>query len=352
MSKKEKLDVVKSEAKAAKAAKAEAKKIKKTKTPLSKEKVRKMLFGSKDDIGLLKKLAVYIILIGVGFIFILPILSIISTSFMSLDDLLDPGVVWFPSQFSFKNYRLAMDTMNFGKSLVDSLILSGVPSLIQVVTCSIVGYGLARYNFKGKNLIFMILIVSFIMPQQLTILETFRVYNDMGFTGTIWAYAAPAIFGQGIKSQLFILICWSFFKQIPKALSEAAQIDGAGHFKQFFRIAIPSASGALIVVLLFSFVWYWNEEFLANLYFYTSSGAMIGEKEGYGFSPLITQLAKFDGQYNKSRDANNAGSDKPTLSTSLSMCATVLTIAPLLLLYFILQKQFVESVDRAGITGE
>lgn len=350
MSKKEKLDVVKAEAKAEKEkqkkAKAEAKKIKKTKTPLSKDKVRKMLLGSKDDMGLLKKIAVYVILIGVGFIFILPILSIISTSFMSLDDLLDPGITWFPSKFSFDNYNLAIKTLDYWKALKDSLILAGVPTLIQVCSCAVVGYGLARYNFKGKKLVFAIIILSFIMPQQLTILETFRIYDKVGFTHSVKAFAIPAIFGQGLKAQLFILICWSFFKQIPKALSEAAQIDGAGHFKQFFRIAIPSAAGALVVVLLFSFVWYWNEEYLSNLFFYTASD------ESYGYTPIITQLAKFDASYSESLNVNSSTESRPSLNTSLSMCATVLTITPLLLLYFILQKQFVESVDRAGITGE
>lgn len=350
MSKKEKLDAVKAEARAEKEKKkkalAEAKKIKKTKTPLSKEKVRKFLLGSKDDMGLLKKLAVYIILIGVGFIFVLPILKIISTSFMSLNDLLDPGVVWFPSEFNFDNYKLAMNTLNYGKAIVDSFIISGVPTLIQVAVCAVVGYGLARYDFKGKKLVFAILILSFIMPQQLTILESYRIYAKIGFTGSIKAFAVPALFGQGLKSQLFILICWSFFKQIPKALSEAAQIDGAGHFKSFFRIAIPSAAGALVVVLLFSFVWYWNESYLTSLYFYTNSGDAIK------YSPIITQLGKFDADYSSSRNANSSTESRPSLNTSLSMCATVLSILPLLVIYFILQKQFVESVDRAGITGE
>ena len=350
MSKKEKLDVVKAEAKAEKekhkAAKAEAKKIKKTKTPLSKDKVRKMLMGGKEDMGLLKKIAVYAILIGVGFIFILPILSIISTSFMSLDDLLDPGITWFPSEFSFDNYKLAMDTLDYWVAFKDSIIVSTVPTLIQICSCSVIGYGLARYNFKGRKLIFGIIILSFIMPQQLTILETVRTYSDLKLMYSIKAFAVPAIFGQGLKAQLFILICWSFFKQIPKALSEAAQIDGAGHFKQFFKIAIPSAAGALVVVGLFSFVWYWNEEYLSNLYFYTASNDTPGLK------PLITQLSKFDGEYAASLNVNSSTETRPSLNTSLSMCATVLTILPLLIVYFILQKQFVESVDRAGITGE
>lgn len=328
-----------------KIAKVKAAKMEKTKTPLSKDKVRKKLLGSKDDMGLLKKLAVYVILIGVGFIFVSPLLSILSTSFMSLEDLLDPGVIWLPSSFSFDNYKQAMEVMNYWDSIIDSFIVAGVPTLLQVVSCSVVGYGLARYDFKGKKLLMAILILSFIMPQQLTVIETYRLYNSLGFTGSILAFAVPAIFAQGLKSQLFILICWSFFRQIPKALSEAAQIDGAGHFKQFFRIALPSASGAIVVVLLFSFVWYWNENYLTQLYFYTASGDAIG------FAPIITTLARFDSTYETGRDANS-GSSRPTLNTALRMCATMLAILPLLLIYFVLQKQFVESIDRAGITGE
>ena len=131
--------------------KAEKVKVKKAKTPMSKEKLHKIMFGTKDDMGLLKKIVVYVILTCVGFVFVYPLLKVLSTSFMSLSDLFDSSINWIPSKLRFENYRTTMKAMNYWKSLKDSFIISGLPTLCQVVSCSIVGYGLARYNFKGKN---------------------------------------------------------------------------------------------------------------------------------------------------------------------------------------------------------
>lgn len=325
--------------------KAEKVKVKKPKTPMSKEKFRKIMMGSKDDMGLLKKIVVYVILTCVGFVFIYPLLRIFSQSFMSLSDLLDSSINWIPSSFRLSNYEGAMTAMNYWKSLKDSFIISGLPTLCQVVSCSVVGYGLARYNFKGKKLVMGLLIFSFVLPSSLLLTTQYQMYNSFGWTGTIWTFIFPAILANGFKSQLFILICWSFFKQIPPVLNEAAAIDGAGHFKSFFKIAIPSAAGALVVVLIFSFVWYWNEQYLSQLYLYQRDVS----KNIY--TPLINQLSIFQSSFD-SAYGNSTGSSSMTINDAYRNAATILTIAPLLIIYAILQKQFVESVDRAGITGE
>lgn len=323
---------------------AKAEKIKKTKTPMSKEKLKKTIMGSKDDMGLLKKVVVYGILICVGFIFLYPMAQIIATSFMNKRDLMDASINWIPSEFSFTNYALTMDKINYWKCIKDSIIIAGLPTLCQIVVCSIVGYGLARYNFKGKNLIMALLVISFVIPTQVMTIPIYWLYSKFNITGSLLSFILPAIFGQGFKSQLFILICWSFFKQIPQVLNEAAQIDGAGHFKQFFRIAIPSAKGALVVVFLFSFVWYWNEDYLTQLYLYRQGKAGV-------WTPIVNQLAKFDAAtVNSTYDTSNSA--VPSIAQAYGMAATVLAILPILIMYIILQKQFVESIDRAGITGE
>lgn len=316
------------------------------KTPFTKEKFRKKMMGTKDDMGLLKKFAVYVILISVGFMFIYPILKVLSTSFMSVADLLDSSINWIPSKFSLKNYKDAMTAVDYLESIKDSFVISGLPTIIQVCSCALIGYGLSRYDFKGKGFVFGMVILGFVLPQQLMIQPTYELYSQLNLTGTLASYIIPAIFGQGLNSSIFILICWSFFKQIPAALNEAAQIDGAGHIKQFFKIAIPSAAGALIVVFLFSFVWYWNEDYLSNLYLYSTTGAR-------DYTPIVNQLAKFRSVFTQATTSSSTGSlTTDSANTALEMAATMLTILPLLLIYFLLQKQFVESVDRAGITGE
>jgi multiple sugar transport system permease protein len=320
-------------------------KVKKTKSPMTKDRFRKILMGTKDDMGLLKKIVVYVILTCVGFIFVYPLLKVLSTSLMSLADLFDSSINWLPSKFQTVNYKVTMKAMNYWKSLKDSFIVSGVPTLCQVVSCSIVGYGLARYNFKGRNLIFGLIIFSFVLPTSLTLSTQYQMYNSMGWTGTLLTFVVPAIFANGLKSQLFILICWSFFKQIPPVLNEAASIDGAGHLKSFVKIALPSASGALIVVLIFSFVWYWNEQYLSQLYLYSKVSSS-------NYTPLINQLASFSDSFSSTYSSTTGASNSATINDAYRMAATILTIIPLLIIYAILQKQFVESVDRAGITGE
>jgi multiple sugar transport system permease protein len=270
---------------------------------------------------------------------------------MSLNDLIDSAITWIPSEFSFKNYLMTIEVINYWESLLHSVIIAGAPTLCQVAVCSFVGYGLARYNFKGKSLIMVILILSFCIPTQVMNIPIFWLYAKMKITGSLNAFIIPALLGQGLKSPLFILICWAFFRQIPRVLSEAAQIDGAGHFKQFFRIGIPSAKGALVVVFLFSFVWYWNESYLTRLYLYKSGKPLY-------WHPLTMELDRFESAFNSVASGNVTTSSGQSMvqgasiNQAYSMAATVLSILPLLIIYLVLQKQFVESIEKSGITGE
>lgn len=268
----------------------------------------------------------------------------ISKSFMPLNDLLDTSINWLPSKFYLDNYRQALKSMNYAKALKDSIIIAGVPTLINVIVCAFVGYGFARYEFKGKKLMLGLLIFSFIIPPQATMMPTYVFYNDLGLLNSLKAFIIPALLGQGLKAQIFILIYYQFFRQVPQALIEAAKIDGAGHFKSFFRIAIPSAGPAILVVFLFSIVWYWNESYLTQLY-------VVGAfAKSSSWTSLIVSLKTFETSYNTSRAA--AGSSMVDINESIKMAGTMLSILPLLIMYLVFQRQFVESVDRTGITGE
>lgn len=300
------------------------------------------MFGSKDKEGVGKQLVVYGLLICIGFIYLYPILYMFSTSFMNRDDLLDSSVKWIPSTLYLQNYIDAAKSMNFWASLGKGFLIAGLPTICNVAICMLVGYGFASFTFKGKNILLGLLIFSYILPSQVTMIPTYVLYNDTGILGTLWAFILPAVFGNGLNAPIFILIFYQFFKQVPKVLIEAAKIDGAGYFKSFVKIAVPSAAPAILTVFLFSFVWYWNESYLTELYVQGLSTKSI-------WNNLVIQLKNFDASFNT---LATVGDTATSLNESVRMAATSLSILPLLLIYFVLQRYFVESIDRAGITGE
>ena len=231
-----------------------------------KNKLSIFLFGTREKQGVGKQIVVYGLLICIGFVYLYPMLYMLATSFMNRDDLLDTSVKWIPSTLYYQNYIEAAKSMDFWASFAKGIIIAGLPTLCNVIVCMIVGYGFARYEFRGKTLMMGLLIFSYILPSQVTMIPTYVLYNNMGILGTLWTFILPALFGNGLNAPIFILIFYQFFKQVPKVLMEAAAIDGAGHFKRFFSIAVPSAVPAIVTVVLFSFVWYWNESYLTELY--------------------------------------------------------------------------------------
>ena len=228
--------------------------------------VKKWFFGSKDTQGVGKLIAIYGLLICIGFVYLYPLLYMVSKSLMQRADLLDSSVNWIPSVMYVKNYVDAFTSMDFVRTLWQSVVIAGLPTLLNMIMCAIIGYGFARYDFPLKKVMLGILIFSFIIPPQITMMPNYLLYNDLKILDSIKAFLLPALLGQGIKAQLYILIFFQFFRQIPQALIEAAKIDGCGHFKTFVRIAVPSAAPAILVVFLFSLVWYWNESYLTQLY--------------------------------------------------------------------------------------
>ena len=307
------------------------------KSKFTKEKLHRFIFGTREKQGFGKQFVVYALLICIGFVYLYPMLYMISTSFMSRDDLLDTSVKWIPSTLYMQNFLDAAKSMDFWSSFGKGILIAGLPTICNVLICMVIGYGFARYNFKGKKVMMAILLFSYILPSQITMIPTYVLYNKMGILGTIWTFVLPALFGNGLNAPIFILIFYQFFRQIPKVLMEAASIDGAGHFKAFFKIAVPSAVPAIVTVVLFSFVWYWNESYLTELYVQGLASKSI-------WTNLVVQLKNFDMAFN---ERATVGDTATALNESVRMAATTISILPLLIMYLILQKQFVESIDKA-----
>ncbi|MBE5967928.1 MAG: carbohydrate ABC transporter permease [Lachnospiraceae bacterium] len=278
----------------------------------------------------------YALLLIFGFVFIYPIVYMILKSFMPQGDIFNPYVHLVPSRFVLDNYKLLFEKMNVFEGIGQSILLTFTSAALQVVSCGLMGYGLSRFDFKLKKLYIALVVISFVIPGQVLMIPSYLGYSELGLIGSKLSFFLPAAFGQGLKSSIFILIFYNFFNAIPRVLDEAAQIDGASSLQIFLRVAIPLSIPAVILTMIFSVVWYWNESYLTTLY--------IGEAKTLPIQ-MASVLSTMENIANK--DPNAARVNIP-----FKMAANFVTIVPLLIFYSILQKQFVESVDRSGITGE
>jgi multiple sugar transport system permease protein len=302
-------------------------------------KIRTFLLGSRTKYGLVFNIILYLLLIAIGFVYLYPLLFMFITSMKSPTDLLNPMVQWVPTELYMGNYAKAFRVLDYPNTLTSSIMVSVIPSVIQAAVCSLIGYGLARYRFFGKNLLFILILATFIIPAQNTVIPQMLTYKSLGLLGNIFSLILPAIFGQGYRSAIFILIFYQTFLSLPKVLEEAARLDGASDMKIFVQIALPAAIPAFIITIIFSTVWYWNETYLTVIFL-----------EG-GVQTLPMQLSKFVQAYENLYPPGMVNIfDR--LNEAVKLSGTFLNILPLLVLYFILQKWFVESVERSGITGE
>ncbi len=306
---------------------------------LTLSRIKTFFLGSRSDYGLIFKIMLYSLLTAIGFVYLYPLLFMFITSMKSPGDLLNPMVQWVPTEFYTGNYVKAFRVLDYPTTLLNSVLVSFIPSIIQTAICSLIGYGLARYRFWGKRIMVVLILATFIIPAQTTALPQMLTYKNLGLLGNIFSLILPATFGQGFRSAIFILIFYQTFNSLPKALEEAAKLDGASEYKIFFNIAIPAAVSAYIISILFSTVWYWNETYLTVIFL-----------EG-GITTLPMQLSKFVQAYENLYPAGVVNIfDR--INEAVKMSGTFLNILPLLVLYFALQRWFVESVERSGITGE
>lgn len=298
------------------------------------------LVGSRNgESSRLGKLTTYLILTGMGFVFLYPLLYMLSVSFMDTEDLVDATVTWIPTHLSVESFIKAAKTLNFWEGLRDSLIMTVIPAGLQTFTLALAGYGLARYRVPGKNFWIVLAVFIFLVPMQVTMIPRFLLFNSYQLIGTIWPIYLISFLGQGVKSSVFLLVYYNFFSSYPKSLDEAAKIDGAGPITVFFKVALPMVKPALVLTYLFSFIWIWNDTTQLPQY---STGAV---------TTLPMHLQQFVEQFNKlysSVGMSTGGS----LNESIRLAGTLLTIIPLIILYFIVQKEFVESIERTGMTGE
>ncbi|MGD2162897.1 MAG: carbohydrate ABC transporter permease [Anaerolineales bacterium] len=284
--------------------------------------------GERREISLRKILrdsSTYIVLILGALIAVLPFIWMISTSVMSLGEA--QGVRFFPSELHFENYAEAWKEAQFAEYFINSVQITAITLVGELTFSVLAAYAFARIDFPGRDLIFSVMLSTLMIPAMVLIIPNFLTVTWLGRIGPLkWINNWPALTIPFMGSIFSIFLLRQFFAQIPDELYDAAQMDGAGHLRFLLTVVIPLAKAPLMVILVLSFMGSWNA--LAWPLLVTNSPE---------WRPIAVGLLNF---------VDEAGQ-----MLNLMMAGAVITIIPILLIYFITQKQFTESIARSGLKG-
>ncbi|MCR5427802.1 MAG: carbohydrate ABC transporter permease [Lachnospiraceae bacterium] len=295
-----------------------------------------------------------VIIIGICFTILQPLFVKLSVSFMSERDLFDSAVMYIPKHFTLNNYKLAIKGMDYWSSLLRTFALSGGVAFLQLCSCMLVAYGFARFRFPFKKLLFACVILMLIVPPQIIMLPLFmhfRFFDLFGiFTAvkggpvnlldSYWPFLIQAVTCTGFKNGLFIYMLRQFFKGMPRELEEAAFVDGCTKLKTFVKIIVPSAVPMMVTIFLFGFVWQWMDSFYTSLYL-----------KGTKVIPVALDSLAASVYQEYSNFGGSMNFISPGFVSMMNNTGTILAMVPLIVLYLICQRYFVEGIERSGIVG-
>lgn len=302
----------------------------------------------------LLQLVLYAVLIDMGFVYFLPMAFVVLTSFKSPLDLENPTIRWLPTQLFLQNYVFSWQQLNYLPAVERSIIYVAVATFGQIASTALVGYGFARYSkrFRFADVLFLLAIFTFLVPPQTIVVSLFLNYKILHWLNTYLPLTVPEWFGQGIRGAFFIFIFRQAFKSLPFELEEAARVDGANALQIFWRVMLPLVRPSLTVALVFSVVWHWNDTF----------GPSNFLQENYKAWPLSMELQEFQNailtQGNQMAQTQqmlqqSGGTTSPNMVTAQDtgaiMAAIMLVILPPVLFYLLIQRMFVQGIERTGL---
>lgn len=314
---------------------------------LSEIKVRKRV--KRIFTGVLRT----VFLIAFSYILVYPLVYMISTALKSVLDYADPTVVWVPKFVTFDSFVKAFKVTNYFVNMKNTLIYEIGAAVLEVFSCAVFAYGLARFKMRFKGVMMFLLIITILVPDIMLIVPRMMTFKELDLFGilglfnkisgidlrpniidTPFAFYLPSLLGVGLKGGLMIFIYMQFYRGLPYELEEAAWIDGAGPFKTFIKIILPSSGVALLTVFIFSIIWHWNDFLLAVMYTYENRTLAVVINDIKQYMYLVLQM-----------DYTNI------VNYGVPLAACVLFILPPLVVYMILQRKFVQSIDKIGIVG-
>lgn len=271
---------------------------------------------------ILTEFGTHIVLILASVTFAIPFLWMISTSLKPDAQIFVLPPQWIPKPFMWSNYPNALTYIPYFLYFRNTLYIAIFNVIATLISCTLVAYGFARINWPGRNFFFSILLATLMIPYPVTLIPTFLIFRNLGWVGTPNPLTWPAFFG----SAFFIFLLRQFYMTIPQELSQAAKIDGANEFAIYWRIILPLARPALATIALFTFLANWND-FLGPLIY-------LGDKQQY---TLALGLYGF------------AGARRT--EWGLLMAAGAVTITPIILLFFLAQRTFIQGITLTGTKG-
>ena len=294
---------------------------------------RPSAFNESDDeqrgfyagrMGFFRQSAWHIVLGVLSFCFALPLLWMLGSALKRNEEIFTIPVKWLPEAFRWRNFLEVLDYPGFPffRFFGNSVFYAGMVTVGTVISCALVGYGFARLRFPGRGFLFSLTLATMMVPYIVTFIPTFLLFKNLGVLGTYIPLTAPAFFAEAF----FIFMMRQFFRGLPRELDDAARVDGAGEFRIFWQIMLPLVKPALVVMAVFTFVWTWHDFFRPLIY--------LNDPDQF---PLSLGLFSFRG--------------RRLTEWHLMMAAATLMTAPLVILFAVAQKYFVQGMRMFGIKG-
>lgn len=266
----------------------------------------------------------YIVLTIMAVVDIVPFIWMFLCSFKTRGEILSFPPTFWPTEWRFQNYSDAWNAggLNFTNMFINTLLIAIPATFFTVLSSSLAAYGFARIKFRGREAIFIVFLISMMIPDAVTLIPTFLIFKNIGLLNTLWAILIPQFFGFALQ----IFLIRQFFMTIPRDMEDAAVIDGCNRFKIYYKVFIPLSKPVITAATVFTFQFAYND-FLKPLIFLNDTGKFT----------VQLGLATFRGMYRTQYD--------------LLMAASFFTLLPILILYIFAQKYFVEGIVTTGIKG-
>ena len=305
---------------------------------------RALSTAGKKTTKVIPPILLYAVMAGLAFIFLYPFLFMLATSLMNNNDLNNNLVRWLPRELHFQNFTMVIGLMDYWTALKNSVFVTVVATLGQLISCSMAGYALARFEFFGRKVAMFFVILAMLIPTQSIIVPQYLIYTNLEWLNTYYPLIIPCFFGFGLRGALFIYIFRQFFLGQPRELEEAARVDGCGFIRTFTHVVFPVARSVYIVVLVLALIWHWADYYEPSMYL-NKSGIMLVSMRLQGVSELLSLPPDVLQSEHNINDNN-------TLTNATLMAGTFMVVLPILIVYGFLQKQFIQGIERSGLTGE